>query len=522
MPPFTLGHFSQVCCQLLNHYFGEIVGQVGAYLLRRGHRPLFDIPCATGLSIAEVMKALAVMVQHNLVKFEASERNNNIAEYSVIPHNVYCLLRYPKYLYMIKRIYGTSEEILLEVLLNLGQASASNVIFQSANRLKEANDDSEISDPSTLHQSFLKLAQDNFIIRCPKLADNANMQKVPTLVVEEKEKFTVPHVEIGPIAKLLKENATQLGEHGDSEVIWRVNHDRFDVELRNVILVNAAARRVDATAGELYHLILKLWRECSNPDSPTTNALSFNVIKDAVRKNEGSSPILLEHFEQYLRVLYEDTSSLIVKVGDAGGGQFILNYSTVFENLACATLDSIVLERFGSKALRLFRLTRIQKFMEQDQMQNIAMIPAKEAKMFTYKLLEHNFLQIKELKKGTSNFAPVKSFILFHVDLPQVARTSLEASYKGLFNAMVRQMHDLTDNKRLLDKHTRLETLLETLRGEGLPEDELAYLSDSMTAAEKSLVAKIHSMNDQLTLGQTQVDETILILESYLKFSSMT
>ncbi len=53
-------------------------------------------------------------------------------------------------------------------------------------------------------------------------------------------------------------------------------------------------------------------------------------------------------------------------------------------------------------------------------MQNVAMIPAKEAKMFNYKLLEHNFLQIKELKKGTSNLAPVKSFILFHVDLPQV------------------------------------------------------------------------------------------------------
>lgn len=122
-----------------------------------------------------------------------------------------------------------------------------------------------------------------------------------------------------------------------------------------MILVNAAARRVDATAGELYHLILKLLRECSNPDSPVTNALAFNVIKDAVRKNEGSSPILLEHFEQYLRIMYEDSSNLISKVGDAGGGQFVLNYSTVFENLACSTLDSIVLERFGSKALRLFR-----------------------------------------------------------------------------------------------------------------------------------------------------------------------
>nr|SVE84219.1 EOG090X04YD [Daphnia pulex] len=471
------------------------------------------------LGEAIVKKALAVMIQHNLVKFQASERNNNVAEYSMMHHNVYCLIRYPKYLYMIKRIYGTSEEILLEILLNLGQASASNVIFHSANRLNEAND-SEVLSPSALHQSFQRLAQDNFIIRCPKLAENATLLKVPTLEIEEKEKFAVPNVEIEPIARMLKEKATQLGGHCDSEIIWRVNHERFDIELRNVILVNAAARRVDTTAGELYHLILKLWRESSNPDSPATTPVSYNVIKDAVRKND-SSPILLEHFDHYLRVLHEDSAGLIDKPGDAGGGQFNLDYSKVFENLACASLDSIVLERFGSKALRLFRLTRIQKFMEQDQMQNVAMIPAKEAKMFTYKLLEHNFLQIKELKKGTSNFAPVKSFILYHVDLPQVVRTVLEASYKGLFNAMVRQMHDLTENKRLLEKHAMLESMLERLKGDdGVPEEEIAELSDTMHPAEKSLVEKIHLMSDNLTLGQTQADETILILESYLKFKS--
>lgn len=60
-----------------------------------------------------------------------------------------------------------------------------------------------------------------------------------------------------------------------------------------------------------------------------------------------------------------------------------------------------------------------------------------------------------------------------------MARTVLEASYKGLFNAMVRQIHELTDNKRLLEKHARMETLLESLREEGLPEDELAYVSIS-------------------------------------------
>nr|CAG4649280.1 EOG090X04YD [Scapholeberis mucronata]SVE93579.1 EOG090X04YD [Scapholeberis mucronata] len=466
-----------------------------------------------------VKKALAIMIQHNLVQFQASERNNNMAEYSMIPNNVYCLLRYSKYLYMIKRIYGTAEEVLLEVLLNMGQESASSVIFQSAKRLKEANEESS-EDHTSLHQAFLRLAQDHFIIRCPKLVETEIKTKIPNLVVEESEQFVVPHLELGAMAKILREDGPQLGEYSDSKIVWRVNHQRFDVEMRNVVLVNAAARRVDTTAGELYHLLLKLWRECSPPDVPITNTLSFNQIKDAVRKLDSCNPALLEHFDQYLRVLYEDSSCLVSKVGDAGGGQFVLNYEIVFENLACASLDSIVLEKFGSKALRLFRLTRIQKYMEENQMQSASMIPAKESKMYTYKLLEHNFLQLKELKKGTSNMAPVKSFILFHVDLAQVARTALETSYKGLYNAMVRQMHEVSDNKRLLEKHERMETLLESMKAEGSPEEELAYIADSMSAAEKSLVAKINSMCDNLTLGQCQVDETVLILEGYLKFNT--
>ena len=143
------------------------------------------------------------------------------------------------------------------------------------------------------------------------------------------------------------------------------------------MLVNAAATRVDPTAGELYHILLELWREASPQGASVTNSVSFNQIKDTVRRTEMISPGLIEHFDQYLRVLCkfklrhlyklslvkqdlkhetdEDSSSLVSKIGDAGGGQFVLNYGAVFEKLACATLDSIVLERFGSKALRLFR-----------------------------------------------------------------------------------------------------------------------------------------------------------------------
>lgn len=58
--------------------------------------------------------------------------------------------------------------------------------------------------------------------------------------------------------------------------------------------------------------------------------------------------------------------------------------------------------------------------MEQDQIQQVAMIPDKEAKHLTYKLLQENFLQMQELRKPTVGTGPNKTFFLFHVNLPQV------------------------------------------------------------------------------------------------------
>ena len=46
------------------------------------------------------------------------------------------------------------------------------------------------------------------------------------------------------------------------------------------------------------------------------------------------------------------------------------------------------------------------------------MIPTKETKLLTYKLLEANFIKIQELRKSmASNMG--KTFFLFYVDLPQ-------------------------------------------------------------------------------------------------------
>jgi DNA-directed RNA polymerase III subunit RPC3 len=51
----------------------------------------------------------------------------------------------------------------------------------------------------------------------------------------------------------------------------------------------------------------------------------------------------------------EDSSGFVSKVGDSSGGQYSINMKLAFTQLTWATIENIVMERFGSKAARIFR-----------------------------------------------------------------------------------------------------------------------------------------------------------------------
>ena len=54
MQPYSLGQLSLLCAELLNQLYGEVIGEVGLYLLRRGNRTLKDIHSSTNLKLADV------------------------------------------------------------------------------------------------------------------------------------------------------------------------------------------------------------------------------------------------------------------------------------------------------------------------------------------------------------------------------------------------------------------------------------------------------------------------------------
>jgi len=326
-----------------------------------------------------------------------------------------------------------------------------------------------------------------------------------------------------------------LTSTSDASVYWRLNSDRFLREFRDGIIVQAVTKRIDSSAGNMMRSLLNMMNETS-PWAGTSCHLHQIDLTNRIEKAEPNSAIgcderLKKFQDQYLKVLEDDRTRFLDKVGDAGGGQYVINTKHLLGELTAAAADGIVLEKFGSKALRIFRVVRQKRHVEESQLQGFVMIPAKEIKLLTYQLIENNFVQLEELRKslGGSANAPSKCFYLFTVDMNQVARMLLDQCYKAVGNAYVRKKHEVSTNQRLLDKQEKIDSICNNLKAqqeEGGAENaeelqiQLQEINDMLSPVERDSAKRIHERMDQLCRAMGQIDDTLLVLILYLRYAT--
>lgn len=130
-------------------------------------------------------------------------------------------------------------------------------------------------------------------------------------------------------------------------------YNLFIIYIRDKIVISAMAQRFDINAGELMRQLINLMYFRTAPWATTSNPIPYTEIKEEVKKL--SYLELEQYLDQYLRLIEEDSSQFIKRVGDSGGGQYSVNMKNAFKQLAWTTIENIVSERFGSKAARIFR-----------------------------------------------------------------------------------------------------------------------------------------------------------------------
>lgn len=349
-----------------------------------------------------------MLIQYRLVKYNALESNENLAEYSLLHDKVLLFLRYPRYLYYLPKKYGEPSRLIVEELLKAGIDTAQSVIIKAYANSDDKNDKVLIQ----FREAFIDLVNEHIILRSTEVSEDA----VPQQKVNLTNVFVPPTFDLAEI-KAAIENETEIA----SDVFWTVHFDKFHQIFRDKILIDAIERQIDANAAECFQFILQLMYTKTDAWASTSNPISFVEIKQLVER-KSTNKELVQYIEQYVGIIEKDECGFLSKNDEAGGGLYTVKMAHAFQQLAWTAIENVITQKFGSKATRIFRVVRAKKFIEQEDIQREAMIPGKETKQFTYKLLEENFLQIQTIKKtGGGGMGPAKAFYLFRINQNHVS-----------------------------------------------------------------------------------------------------
>lgn len=501
---------------LLREHFGVNAQLVGDCLFSAVQsRSLSTIVKATGLTKNEVAHALATLIRFRLVKFSTAV-NGTAVEYTIKPNKVFLLVRYAKYVQYVHSNLGELAGLVINELQRVGSDTATNLIVRCTETEVAHNKLFE------LRTEFLKLVELKYIMRAPALKKpNEGGSHVPEFDIDEHSFFTEPEIDVATLIRLKNREAVQPS---DQDIYWFVNIDRLHQEFRDLIMIGAMERSIDTTAAECLRCMLELMYSRTNAWQAVTNPISYSEIRYSIEKSPKwkTNTKLVRQLDQYVAVICEDKLKFIGKFGEAAGGQYVMQMKHAIEQLTWACIENVVDERFGKKAVRIFRIVRQHKYCDQEEIQKEAMIPSKEAKLFTYRLVEENYFQIKTIRKsGTGGGGVAKSFCLFHVNQTQIVSMLLEHCYKALFNCLTRSDFIKTENKRLIDKSQRLDLIILEMKKRGQSEEYIQGIYETITPPERELLDNITARCKNLMYAEIGLDETIFLLQLYQDYQQL-
>lgn len=500
---------------LLEEHFGVNARIVGDCLFSavqsRTHSAIVK---STGLARNEVSHALATLIKFRLVKFFPSTYRN-VVEYTIKPDKVYLLVRYSKYVQYVRSKCGELAGIIITELQRVGSDIATNLIIRCL--------ESEIARDklNELRDEFIKLVQLKYVMRAPALKSNQESAVIPEFEIDEHSFFKEPDIDLATLIQL--RNGDNV-EPTDKDIYWFVNIDRLHQEFRDYIMIGAMERTIDSTAADCLRCMLELMYARTNAWQAVTNPISYAEIRQSVERNQKRkpNPKLSRQLDQYISVICDDNLKFVGKFSESSGGQYVFQMKHAIEQLTYACIESIVEERFGKKAARIFRIVRQLKYCDQDDIQKEAMVGSKEAKLYTYKLVEEHFFEIRSIRKsGTGGRGVPKTFFLFCVNQTQIVSMLLENCYKTLFNLLTRTLHLKSENRRLIDKSNRLEMIVRAMKERGQSMEYIQEIYETITPPEKEQLESIKVRCKNLMIASLGIDETIFLLQLYQDYQQL-
>jgi len=497
-----------LCEKILEEFFGPEVAAVGRSILIYGVKTLGQTCSDSGLSVKKVKTCISILVQQDILTF-SDKRKPGAVDYVIQKARILSLLRLPRFISCTEELFGGSSALLLATLARCGRITASQLLVDVLQIEKENK--TEGVTVYTLDKQLRHLVGQKIFKRCLAVTDT----DIPELTEDPAGEFTYPT----DLNLKQLESGGDDSEYKDKSILWTLNLDRLDQILRDTIIQEGAERRVDENAGRILKSVLAVSSEFYDGWATSSGHLGSTLLCDRIKKDYAGEEFLF-NLDQYLSILATDKTRFIDKVGEAGGGQYIINHKHIFEEITAATLENIIRDKFGSKAMRIFRYIRERRYVEEGQIQQVVMIPAKECKLLTFQLMENNFISLQELRKSMVPTAPSKAVYLFYVNLDAAVRFTVGLCLRSLINVKARLELEGRDNERLVEKEEKVQNILHALRAESAEQDQIDEVEEMLTPPEREALTRYWSRVDQLTAASLHTEHTLFILNTYLRYSA--
>lgn len=477
----------RICTSILRDYFGQDVSEI-AKPLQWGQKSLITLTTMLDGKYLRhsIQETLIVLLQFNFVTAICNIHSVQV-EYKLNMDNILMILRYPKYLSIIKRKFSNEHKELVETLLCLGRAPISKIVTECI-KLQNKTDD---------------ITYNNYWEKAIELVKNEYFKRTATYVVWTEVKQNKMFI---PPTKKQKD---------EKKILFVPNFNKFHQDIRNKIIVDAVVRTFDDTiVGKVMATILS---QCADNSTPVSNPISLQLIRSNL--SVGHNYLL-----EYITMIEEDPTNFLTK-SYGTMCNITVNFKQIINRLNDSIMDQVISYKFGESSARLFRATRTNKLLELERLQQTVLIPDRETKTLTSELFMNNYLQVQELRKPNTRIGrnDGKSFYLYHLNERQLHQELKEEVLKMIGNCMMWKFKTYEDNKRLLKNKARFDGMVQGLQDKR--EGEKDFFEEAMdnlfSPSERILLDSINRLLRKCQLNIIRLDECLFLFHSYKRYNEI-
>ncbi|KAI0028524.1 RNA polymerase III subunit RPC82-domain-containing protein [Vararia minispora EC-137] len=524
-----------LCTEAVRAHFGPLVSKVTETLLRRGRLSLPHLIRYSTLKPRTVRASVLVLIQQNIL-WHATEDDAEVFEVNIDE----CLvrLRFGRYIWQTEELFGPEAANIVTAVLENGKLKPPHIM-----RSLTVDHKSKAVYAQALH----KLVSESYLKPSTVLSHQSPRDKIYQYEAEEKAKmagipsakdlrevreaaearFRREEEEVesigmkrkakehrGKVSKRSKTAVKEEEEVVDDEVYFRVNYDRFNVHIRNQIVVTAARERFNDGASAVIQATLaatlskqkSMKDPRSDPASladiashiPDDSVLTSGLVFASTKKPPKALAAIKEYVGLLSCVDNATTSGAAARFVSttSSGSRVQVEFERLGARLRQRVLEAVARERHGDDGVRVVRLLLSTGKMDERQISKVAMMPAKDVRPLLNAMAAASLVSLQEVPR-TADRNPTRTFYLWFVDLPKAYRVILTNLHKTLFNIHLR--------RRTESSAPLVQAVLSKLERTDVSEDNL-------TRAEREVLASWRARRDRLTVLEMRVEEAVFIL----------